>query len=191
MTPRHEQITPGAAEAIAAGFAANVPTLTTDRLTLRAPRIADFDDYASIVCTDRGIYVDGPYSREDGWFDFLSLSSGWMLHGHGGWTVSETTTERRLGFVALGLEPGDREVELGYLFLADAEGQGFAREAIRAVRDWGFQTLKLPAFVSYIDKRNARSIRLCQAIGAFDDTPVGWFPGDLVYRHLNPTGAQA
>ena len=109
MTPRHEQQTPGPALNIAATIAAHVPVLTTQRLTLRAPRLEDFDDFASIVCTERGVFVGGPMSREDGWYDFTGAVSIWMLHGHGMWTVVESASQRRLGFVALGLEPGDLE----------------------------------------------------------------------------------
>jgi RimJ/RimL family protein N-acetyltransferase len=168
---------------IAAKFAACVPQLESARLTLRASRLEDFDDYASIVCTQRGKFVGGPMSREDGWYDFVGYIANWLLHGHGGWTVVETTSDRRLGFVALGLEPGDQEVELGYIFLESAEGQGFAREAVERARAFGFDVLNLPSLVSYIDKENTRSIQLCQALGAVDDTPADWLPTDVVYRH--------
>ena len=190
MTPRHEQQTPGPALNIAATIAAHVPVLTTQRLTLRAPRLEDFDDFASIVCTERGVFVGGPMSREDGWYDFTGAVSIWMLHGHGMWTVVESASQRRLGFVALGLEPGDLEVELGYLFLAPAEGQGFAREAVVAARDWGFGTLNLPTLVSYIDRGNLRSIRLAEAIGAVEDTPADWPADSMVFRHHPPETIQ-
>ncbi len=183
MIARHELPTQGPAEALAAKVTACVPVLQSERLTLRASRLEDFDDYASIVCNERGKFVDGPMSREDGWYDFAGYSANWLSHGHGGWTVVETATDRRLGFVALGLEPGDQEVELGYLFLADAEGQGFAREAVERARTFGFDVLNLPTLVSYIDKENTRSIRLCQALGAVEDTPADWNPEDVVYRH--------
>lgn len=190
MIARHEQPTPGPAALRAAEFQALVPVLTTGRLVLRAPTLADFPDYAEIVCGARGKHLGGPMSREDGWYDFVSYISTWALHGHGMWTVFRHRDDARLGFVALGLEPGDREVELGYLFVESAEGHGFAREAVRAVRDWAFRTLKLPTLVSYIDSNNTRSIRLCEAIGAFEDTPADWDPEDVVYRHRNPEPLQ-
>ena len=183
MIARHEMPTPGPAAGFAAKIAGVVPKLQSERLTLRASLLEDFDDYASIVCTDRGKYIDGPMTREDGWYDFAGYTANWLLHGHGGWTVVETATDRRLGFVALGLEPGDQEVELGYIFLESAEGQGFAREAVERARTFGFDVLSLPTLVSYIDKENTRSIRLCQALGAVEDTPADWVPTDVVYRH--------
>ena len=190
MTPRLEIPTEGPARDMAASIAALVPVLTTERLTLRAPRLDDFDDFARIVCTERGCFVGGPMSREDGWYDFANGVATWTLHGHGMWTVTETATDQRLGFVTLGLEPGDLEIELGYLFLESAEGQGFAREAALAARDWGFSALKLPTLVSYIDRDNTRSIRLVQAIGAVDDSPADWRPELVVYRHHAPEKPQ-
>ena len=186
MTLRHEEPTPGPAVDIAHAFAANVPVIRTGRLILRAVRLEDFPGYASILCTDRGRFAGGPLSRADAWSDFATLSAGWVLHGHGGWAVAKTATGDLLGFVLLGLEPGDVEVELGYLFLEDAEGQGFATEAAAAARDWAFNTLCLQTFVSYIASKNARSIALAERLGAVEDTPKDWPKGNVVYRHAKP-----
>ena len=183
MTSRHEEPTPGPAVDIAHAFAANVPVIRTSRLILRAVRLEDFPGYASILCTDRGRFAGGPLSRADAWSDFATLSAGWALHGHGGWAVAETATGELLGFVLLGLEPGDVEIELGYLFLENAEGKGFAAEAAAAARDWAFDTLGLQTFVSYIASGNARSIALAKRLGAVEDTPKDWPKGNVVYRH--------
>ncbi len=183
MTSRHEEPTPGPAIGIAHAFAANVPVIRTGRLILRAVRLEDFPGYASILCTDHGRFAGGPLSREEAWSDFIALSAGWALHGHGGWAVTGTAKGNLLGFVLLGLEPGDVEIELGYLFLEDAEGQGFATEAAAAARDWAFNTLNLQTFVSYIAGKNSRSIALAKRLGAVEDTPREWPRGNVVYRH--------
>lgn len=191
MTRRHEQITPGVAEHVANGFAACVPTLVGKRIGLRAVRLADFDAYAQVACTERGAYIGGPMKREDAWYDFLSLCSGWMLHGHGGWAVEEADTGKLAGFVCLGLEPGDQEVELGFLLCSWAEGKGMAFEAAVEARTYAWTALKLKTLVSYIDARNTRSIALAKRLGAFDDTPADFETGMRVFRHLNPNGAHA
>lgn len=186
MTSRHEEPTPGPAADIAHAFAANVPVIRTSRLTLRAVRLEDFSGYASILCTNRGRFAGGPLSREDAWSDFAGLSAGWLLHGHGGWAVADTATGDLRGFVLLGLEPGDVEIELGYLFLEDFEGRGLATEAAAAARDWGFNALGLQTLVSYIASKNARSIALARRLGAVEDTPRDWPKGNVVYRHAKP-----
>lgn len=186
MTPRHEVPTPGPAAEIAQVFAALVPQFDTDRTRLRAPRITDFDTYAEIVCSERGMHMGGPMTREDAWYDFASLSSSWMLFGHGGWTVEDRKSGEVLGFVVLGLEPGDQDVELGFLFRAEAEGKGYAFEAASRVRDWAFTHLQLTTLDSYIDDKNVRSIALAKRLGAKDQTPAEWAgTGALRFRHLS------
>jgi RimJ/RimL family protein N-acetyltransferase len=187
MTARHLSATPGPAEAIAATFAACVPHLDTERTRLRAPRLGDFDAYRQIVGSERGRHMGGPMDDEAAWFDFISLSSCWMLHGHGGWSVEDRRTGELLGFVLLGLEPGDRDVELGFLFLETAEGQGYAFESAVAVRDWAFRELRLASLDSYVAAANTRSQALARRLGATDETPADWDDADTrVFRHRNP-----
>lgn len=187
MTPRHEVPTPGPAAEISQVFRALVPQFETERTRLRAARVEDFDAYAEIVCSERGRHVGGPMSREDAWYDFASLSSCWMLFGHGGWTVEDCATREILGFVVLSLEPGDLDVELGFLFRAGAEGKGYAFETAARIRDWAFSHLRLSGLDSYVDAGNARSIALAKRLGGCDETPPDWAgSGALRFRHLSP-----
>lgn len=185
MTARHELPTPGPAAEIAAMFAALVPTIVTDRFVLRAAKLSDYPVFVEIACTERGRHIGGPMSREDAWYDFATICSGWMLHGHGGWTIEDTATFEVLGFVALGLEPGDNEVELGYLLTEAAEGKGVATEAAQAVRDWAERELHLTGLVSYIDPDNTRSIAVATRLGATRDPAAEAALSDpmQVYRH--------
>jgi RimJ/RimL family protein N-acetyltransferase len=78
MTLRHEQAPTGIPSAVAANVAAQIPTLVSDALLLRAPTVEDFPLYADILCTERGQYMGGPLSRNDAWWDFVQLASGWI-----------------------------------------------------------------------------------------------------------------
>lgn len=185
MTPRHEQSTPGKAALLARRIADEVPVLRTARLVLRAPRITDFPAFLDIVGGPRGAHVGGPMSRDDAWFDFAGMSSCWMLHGHGGWTVTDKRDDSVLGFTILGLEPGDREPELGFLLTEIAEGHGYAFEAATEARKFALATLRLPSLVSYVAPGNARSIALAEKLGAVRDEAAEAEIDDdiLVYRH--------
>lgn len=187
MSFRCEHPTPGIAAAQAQQMASAVPTMMTDNIMLRAPVLADFETYAAIVCTERGQYVGGPMSREDAWYDFTSLSACWMLHGHGGWTVTDPNGDTVLGFVVLGLEPGDEEVELGFLFTEAAEGQSLAFEAALAARDFASEALRLTSLVSYIDPDNTRSVALANRLGAME---IGTLKGSLIFTHPIPETSQ-
>ena len=125
-------------------------------------------------------------SREDAWDEFAKMSAGWLLHGHGGFTVQDASTDEIYGFVVLGLEPGDQEVELGFALTEAGEGKGIAYEAALAVRDWAATTLGLTGLVSYIDRDNSRSIALATRLAAVRDPKAEALLGDeatCVYRH--------
>ncbi len=184
MTPRHEQSPQGAPAALAARITGPIPALETSRLTLRCPEARDFPAFAEILCGPRGKWIDGPMDRPDAWNAFAAMTAGWILHGHGPWTVVDHATDDALGFVIIGLEPGDREPELGYFFREAAEGRGFAQEAATAARSFARKTLALPSLVSYVDAGNTRSRALAERLGATLDADR--IEGALVYRHWGP-----
>ncbi|MEM7318129.1 MAG: GNAT family N-acetyltransferase [Pseudomonadota bacterium] len=184
-----EQPSIGAAAFLADQMAALVPDIRTQRLLLRAPRIDDFDAYAEIACGPRGVHMGGPMTRAEAWYDFASMTAGWLLRGHGLWTISLLASGECLGFVLLGFEPGDAEPELGFMLCKSAEGQGFAAEAAEAARRYGFEELNLPALASYIAQDNARSIALAERLGAISEAPVSQEDGEeksLIFRHPRP-----
>ncbi len=189
MTARHEQPTPGPATDLAAMFSALVPMIATERFILRAPKLSDFPACAEIACAERGRFIGGPMSRDAAWFEFAAMVSGWHLHGHGGFAIEDKANSNVLGFVVLGLEPGDHEVELGFALTKAAEGKGVAFEAALAVRDWAARELGLTGLVSYIDPGNARSIALAERLGATRDAKAeaAFDDGTCVYRHPQET----
>lgn len=187
----HERPIPGAAASFGDRLATMLPRIETKRLALRAPRIGDFPVYWEI-CTrpDSDLVIDDP-SREAAWLDFAQMVATWILRGHGLWTVETREAPEIVGFTLLGFEPGDHEPELGYLFRAHVAGRGYATEAARAVRDYGFETCDLPALVSTIDKGNDRSARVAKRLGAHRDPAAEAAHGDtiFVYRYLRPEDA--
>ncbi|WP_298492800.1 GNAT family N-acetyltransferase [uncultured Maritimibacter sp.] len=165
----HEAPSTGAAAEFADRLQGLLPVIATDRLTLRAPNIADFAAYAEIMMSERAVHMDGPMEREEAWFDFTSTVSSWLLRGFGLWTVTLNSNGETLGFVLLNMEPGDREPELGFFFRAASEGKGYALEAAEAARDHALDVLGLDRLVSYVAIENARSADLAERMGAVRD----------------------
>jgi RimJ/RimL family protein N-acetyltransferase len=177
-TPRN-----GAAALFAIALQGQLPTLATDRLILRAPRVSDFDTYAQIVCTARGQHLGGPMTRQDAWLDFSQMTSTWLLHGHGLWTIGHAGDIA--GFVGLGHEPGDAEAELGFMLTEKAQGRGIAFEAAKAARDHAFDTLGWSGIVSYLAPDNTRAIALARRLGGMPNGQITDTDGTvLVYRYL-------
>lgn len=174
----------GAAARFALHLAEQLPTMTTQRLILRAPRVTDFDTYAEIMCGPRGRFAGGPMDREAAWLDFAQMTSTWVLHGHGVWTIGHSGGIA--GFVLLGFEPGDHEPELGFLLTKDAEGKGIAFEAAQAALSHAFDTLGWQTLVSYIDPDNTRSAALAANLGA---EPDGTLDGAQVWRYSHMRAA--
>lgn len=180
----HETPIPGPAADFADRLAALVPVLETPRLRLRAPRLGDMPAWAEVFMGPSAQFLGGhvtgsPEDRDGAFTEFAATAALWLLRGHGPWAV-ETREGEVMGFVLIGFEPGDREPELGYLFLPKGEGKGYAFEAATAARDWALGPMRLPSLVSYIDPANARSRRLAQRLGAWRDGSVD---GCEVWRH--------
>jgi len=164
--------------------------LTTDRLTLRTPEERDFDAFADWVADGaRSHWMGGPGPRHEAREGFDYMLEHWRQHGFGYFHVALTATGAPIGRVGLSHPPHRAEPEVAYvLYRAEDEGQGYATEAARAVRDWAYDVLGLATVVSYIDPRNAPSIRLAERMGARRDgtTISGNGTEQLVYRHLAP-----
>jgi RimJ/RimL family protein N-acetyltransferase len=159
----------GAAAALTAACAGAVPRLTTPRLRLRAPTLADFPAYAQVFASDRARYMGGPFTEDAAFADFCQGVAGWILRGAGMWTVTRADGDAALGWVYLWQELGDPEPELGWVLAEAAEGQGYALEAARAVLPHAVDLFGPGGFVSYIDASNSRSANLARALGARRD----------------------
>jgi RimJ/RimL family protein N-acetyltransferase len=183
MNFAYEFASQGAALTLARSFQSLVPVLHTSDVTLRPITTGDFPVYADIVTTERGRYIGGPFNRADAWLDFIQMSSGWMLRGHGGWALASKEDNRTLGFVLLGIEPGDLEPELGFFLAAHAEGKGFAKQASVAAMTFAFSSLGWTQLVSYIAQENDRAIHLARSLGGQPDPDL--MDGDtVVFRYF-------
>ncbi|MDW4550627.1 GNAT family N-acetyltransferase [Defluviimonas sp. D31] len=163
-----------------------IPELTTERLILRAPRVADFADYAGILMSDRAVHMGGPYDRRAAWLDFFAETASWPLRGYGPFAMEDRATGAFVGMSILHYEITDPEPELGWMVTEEAEGRGFAFEAAVATRDYVFDTLGWDSIASYIAPGNRRSVTLAERLGARLDAAAARpeaCPGCLVYRH--------
>jgi RimJ/RimL family protein N-acetyltransferase len=167
---------------------AAIPTLTTERLTLRPPVFADFPAYERLMASPRSVYMGGPFDTRGAWGMFCHDVAMWQLFGHGALMVDVTATGECVGQVGINHGPLFPEKELGWLVYEGFEGKGYALEAARALRDWAFEVRRLPTLVSYVDPHNARSIALAQRMGAvLDPDAERQDPEDLVFRHPPPS----
>jgi ribosomal-protein-alanine N-acetyltransferase len=166
----------------------SIPTLTTERLILRAPSAKDFPAYAEFCASERSRGVGGPYSRGKAFERLSALIGHWHLRGFGRWMVADPVTDEALGVVGL-MHPDEwPEPEIAWSLFDRAEGQGIAYEAAMAARRYAYETLGWTTVVSCASGDNTRSIALARRMGA---TPDGAFLHPeygrlLIWRHPGP-----
>lgn len=164
------------------------PQLETERLILRGHVMSDFEPLYQLLESDRAEFMDGPHSRKDSWFWIASEVGSWVLKGFGSWGVERRDDGAFLGQIGINQPEGYPEPEMGWVFLETAEGKGYASEAGAAVLTWARANPNLLSLVSYIDRRNDRSITLAQRLAAIEDqsaTLPTWerTQDTAVYRH--------
>jgi ribosomal-protein-alanine N-acetyltransferase len=167
--------------------------LETERLRLRHLEMDDLDDLYALYRDPemRRYFPDGTLTYEE-----TKEEVAWFLNGHpdhpalGLWATIHKPDGRFIG--RCGLLPwsidGRDEVEVAYMIDKAYWRQGLGAEAARAIRDYGFQTLKLPRLISMMYPENQASINTAQKIGmTFEKESVDESGAFLVYAIANPT----
>ncbi len=169
----------------------NTPVLETGRLTLRAPRAADWPAWRDFAATERARFIGGPLEADNAWRSFGHVIGMWVLRGFGSFVFTRKGSDQALGMTGPWYPEGWPERELAWTVWAPAaEGKGLALEAATAARDHAFGALGWHTAVSYIAPENTRSIALAERLGAVRDDAAA-HPGEepcLVFRH-RPEGA--
>jgi RimJ/RimL family protein N-acetyltransferase len=142
--------------------------LETQRLVLREFQFEDLDALAAILC-DRETMRYYPVS-----FDLAAVAD-WIQRnrtryandGYGLWAMILKSTRELIGDCGLVRQSVDAvdEIEIGYHVRRDLWNQGYASEAARACRDYGFAKLKVDRLISLIRPENLASRRVAEKNG--------------------------
>ncbi len=151
------------------GVSFTVPTISTERLTLRLPKASDLPAHVAFRASPRSAGVGGPFDAASSFHHLAAIIGQWGLRGYGRWMVADRQTDAPLGVVGV-YHPDDwPEPEIGWTLYDSAEGRGIACEAAMAARDFVYRTLGWSRIVSLIMPDNARSIRLAERMNAQRD----------------------
>lgn len=165
-----------------------IPTLTTERLNLRAPRLSDADQHAAFYASDRADFVGGPLTAELAWRNLAMELGHWGLRGFGRWVVTEHGNDTAIGIIGLWRPEGFPENELGWDLFEGSTGKGYATEAAKTARDYAYDTLGWTTLTSMIDPKNTASAAVAKRLGAqFDyDFDHERFGNMQIWRHPGP-----
>ncbi|MEP6836998.1 MAG: GNAT family N-acetyltransferase [Bradyrhizobium sp.] len=151
---------------------ASIPVLETERLTLRAPRLADAKT-VSMLASDRRIAentarIPHPYKISDA----ENLITG--ANRAGGECVYLITRRDKTVIGACGIMTQDEVPELGYWLGVEHWGKGYATEALHALVDYAFTDLAHEAVHAGSRVTNPTSRRVLEKCG-FQWTGVGLY----------------
>ncbi len=145
-----------------------IPTLETQRLILREPRISDFDCFAEIMSDSsfrRYLGTGDVLSRETAWRAFCSMIGHWVLRGFGFWALEHKETGEYAGYVGIHYPEDWPDVEIGWGIVPKYQQGGYGFEAAQRVMQFGFEELELEYLISLIVQGNEASTALAKKLG--------------------------
>lgn len=144
-----------------------LPTLETDRLTLRAPVAADVQAYRAFYAVSDmtvGTYRGG---RSDS--EIVRIHAADMHHWHhkgfGIWLLRRKGETDVLGGAGVVQEDDWNTDELTWWLMPEARGHGYATEASRAIIAYTYDTLGWARVQTFMRDENTRSHKLAQRLG--------------------------
>lgn len=153
---------------------AECPTLTTERLVLRAWRDDDVDAFAAMNA-DPVVMEHFPSTLTRVQTDDLvaRIERHFEDHGFGLWAVEVRGGAPFIGFVGLALPNFEAfftpAVEVGWRLAKDHWGQGYATEGAREAVRFGFEDAALAEIVSFTVLANERSQGVMRRLGLSKD----------------------
>ncbi|MET3896915.1 ribosomal-protein-alanine N-acetyltransferase [Devosia sp. UYZn731] len=157
--------------------------IETERLVLSGWTMDQVDDLVRLhgnPNVSRYLSVDGlPWSETqarktlEGWIGLFETRKLGKLR------LTRKSDGAFIGRAGYGIYPPTGEPEIGYALFEEHQGQGYAKEAASALRDWIFRDTDAPHFIGFADTRNAPSLAVLRKIG-MEPTRVETEPGGLL-----------
>ncbi|WP_051639810.1 GNAT family N-acetyltransferase [Cellulomonas sp. URHE0023] len=141
------------------------PTLTTERLVLRAWLDADRDAFAAMSADHRTMrYLPATWSRQESDAFIDRATEAFAAEGFGPWAVEVADDERLIGYAALERVSEDLPfapaVEVTWRLAGNQHGKGYETEAAVAVMKHGFEVCKLDEIVGFCSAGHVTSRRI-------------------------------
>src|ERR1700678_1732576 len=140
--------------------------IRTERLVLRQPEARDRAAFIELLASPEvGTYLGGPRPRDELERETPGTpeqAPGLFTVELNGAVIGQVILRRANG---LSVPSAAGKAELGYMFLPEAWGFGYAAEACAAALDWLARELPGEPMVLFTQTANARSMRLAAKLG--------------------------
>ena len=138
--------------------------MTTERLALRPPTLEDLPAWHAIYVDAEEVWYGTPRSSlEENRVKLERQIAHHEQHGFGMCTVE--LTGETIGAAGLQHLEGGPEIEVGYRFLKEHWGRGYATESARASVAYGFDEVGLERIVAVALETNVASRRVLEKCG--------------------------
>ena len=124
------------------------------------------------------------------------INEGIDNNEHIAWAISLKSDPKLIGTITFwNVQKEHYRAEIGYALHPQFQGQGIMQEAIAAVLDYGFNTVKLHSVEANVNPNNAASIHLLERNGFVREAYHrenyyynGHFLDSAIYSLINPSG---
>jgi RimJ/RimL family protein N-acetyltransferase len=143
--------------------------IRTERLVLREPEVRDRAATIELFASPEvGTYIGGPRPRDElerAMPEVPRRRLGFFVVDLDGAMIGIVTLDRRDAERPGHVRPDAEQAELGYMFLPEAWGRGYAAEACAAALDWFAGAVPSEPVVLCSQTANDRSMRLAAKLG--------------------------
>lgn len=178
------------------------PTLTTARLTLREPHLADVDALF-VLRSDPALmqFIPRPLAKTpaDAAAVLTLMRDSQARNERLNWAITRTGQgDELLGVIGyVNIYPDAHRAEIGYILRADCHGLGLMDEALQATVAYGFDQMRLHSIEAIIRPENAASRKLVARNGFVQEGLFrencffeGQYLDSAVYSRLAPSGTR-
>ncbi|MEJ0055425.1 MAG: GNAT family N-acetyltransferase, partial [Bacteroidota bacterium] len=141
--------------------------LRTSRLVLREFIAADAADIFRLNSDPEVIQFTGDeaFKSVKEAAELIQNYDQYKKNGYGRWTVLLEDSSEYIGWCGLNFNKDSKETDLGFRFLRNHWGKGFATEAAAACLHYGFSQRALNKIIGRAMKENRASIKVLEKIG--------------------------
>ncbi len=143
------------------------PTIITQRLLLRLPRMEDFPCWAaSMADPETTRFIGGVQTPAEAWRGLMTVAGAWTLTGISFFSVVERESGAWVGRVGPWQPEGWPGPEVGWTLAPAFQGRGYAVEAATAAIDYAFDQLGWSEVIHTIDPHNVASQNVARRLGS-------------------------
>jgi [ribosomal protein S5]-alanine N-acetyltransferase len=138
--------------------------LHTNRCELRVISENDYSHMMKLYTNEKvRAFLGGVISEEAFASRYKAMMESPNVHLH--WSVYKKDSNEFIGLICFDTYHDGIQIEIGYQFLPEYWGQGYAKEVIEELLHYGIETLQYSKILAETQSANVASCKLLQSVG--------------------------